>query len=98
MSVGTAAKPETRSVRDRLIEAAEQCLTAKGIRATTVSEVAEVAGVSRGWLYRHFPDKAELLGAAQILEKTWGRLFPPDQPESLYMALRSRNAAICSSE
>ncbi|MGB2920966.1 MAG: TetR/AcrR family transcriptional regulator [Mycobacterium sp.] len=66
MSVGTAAKPETRSVRDRLIEAAEQCLTAKGIRATTVSEVAEVAGVSRGWLYRHFPDKAELLGAAIV--------------------------------
>lgn len=55
-----------RSVRDRLIDAAEQCLTAKGIRATTVSEVAEVAGVSRGWLYRHFPDKAELLGAAIV--------------------------------
>ena len=60
------AKPETKSVRDRLIDAAEQCLTAKGIRATTVSEVAEVAGVSRGWLYRHFPDKAELLGAAIV--------------------------------
>ena len=55
-----------RSVRERLIDAAEQCLTAKGIRATTVSEVAEVAGVSRGWLYRHFPDKAELLGAAIV--------------------------------
>lgn len=53
-------------MRDRLIDAAEQCLTAKGIRATTVSEVAEVAGVSRGWLYRHFPDKAELLGAAIV--------------------------------
>ena len=38
----------------------------KGIRATTVSEVAEVAGVSRGWLYRHFPDKSELLGAAIV--------------------------------
>ncbi|MBX7433569.1 TetR/AcrR family transcriptional regulator [Mycobacterium sp. Y57] len=66
MSVETAAKPPTRPVRDRLIDAAEQCLTAKGIRATTVSEVAEVAGVSRGWLYRHFPDKAELLGAAIV--------------------------------
>ena len=74
MSVGTAAKPPARSpdepvartVRDRLIDAAEQCLTIKGIRATTVSEVAEVAGVSRGWLYRHFPDKAELLGAAIV--------------------------------
>jgi AcrR family transcriptional regulator len=58
----TAAK----TVRDRLIDAAEECLGAKGIRATTVSEVAEVAGVSRGWLYRHFPDKTSLLGAAIV--------------------------------
>jgi AcrR family transcriptional regulator len=58
----TAAK----SVRDRLIDAAETCLRAKGIRATTVSEVAEVAQVSRGWLYRHFPDKVSLLGTAIV--------------------------------
>ncbi|MBU9766123.1 TetR/AcrR family transcriptional regulator [Mycobacterium sp. TNTM28] len=57
---------EPRSVRDRLIDAAEECLRTKGIRATTVSEVAEAAGVSRGWLYRHFPDKATLLGAAIV--------------------------------
>lgn len=56
----------TKSVRDRLIDAAEVCLRAKGIRSTTVSEVAEVAGVSRGWLYRHFPDKVALLGAAIV--------------------------------
>ncbi len=62
MTSSTAAK----SVRDRLVDAAEVCLRAKGIRATTVSEVAEVAKVSRGWLYRHFPDKASLLGAAIV--------------------------------
>ncbi|BBY14797.1 TetR/AcrR family transcriptional regulator [Mycolicibacterium litorale] len=61
----TATTP-TQSVRDRLIDAAESCLRVKGIRATTVSEVAEVAGVSRGWLYRHFPDKVSLLGAAIV--------------------------------
>ena len=62
MTSGTA----TKNVRDRLIDAAEVCLRARGIRSTTVSEVAEVAGVSRGWLYRHFPDKASLLGAAIV--------------------------------
>lgn len=70
------ANPDTRqpTVRDRLIDAAEACLQAKGIRATTVSEVAEVAGVSRGWLYRHFPDKATLLGAAlvRLNDAYWG--------------------------
>jgi AcrR family transcriptional regulator len=64
----TAAK----SVRERLIDAAEERLRAKGIRATTVSEVAEAALVSRGWLYRHFPDKASLVGAAIVrLNEAW---------------------------
>src|SRR6478735_6281482 len=63
----------TKTVRDRLIDAAEVCLRAKGIRATTVSEVAEVAQESRGWLYRHFPDKVSLLGAAivRLNESYW---------------------------
>ena len=66
MTSTTAPRPASRSVRDRLIDAAETCLRAKGIRSTTVSEVAEVAGVSRGWLYRHFSDKNSLLGAAIV--------------------------------
>jgi AcrR family transcriptional regulator len=57
---------DTRSVHDRLLDAAEQCLSSKGIRATTVLEVADAAGVSRAWLYRHFPDKSALLGAAIV--------------------------------
>lgn len=65
----------SRTVRDRLIDAAETCLRSKGIRATTVSEVAEAAGVSRGWLYRHFPDKVALLGAAivRLNDAYWGQ-------------------------
>jgi AcrR family transcriptional regulator len=66
LTSATAPRPASKSVRDRLIDAAEVCLRDKGIRATTVSEVAEVAGVSRGWLYRHFPDKNSLLGAAIV--------------------------------
>ncbi len=65
-SADAASRTAAKTVRERLIDAAEVCLRAKGIRATTVSEVAEAAGVSRGWLYRHYPDKVSLLGAALV--------------------------------
>ena len=73
-STDAASPTGTKTVRERLIDAAEACLRTKGIRATTVSEVAEAAGVSRGWLYRHYPDKASLLGAAivRLNEVFWG--------------------------
>ena len=87
----------TNNVRDRLIDAAEICMHAKGIRATTVSEVAEVAGVSRGWLYRHFPDKVTLLGAAivRLNEAYWSDAHAMlEQVEGLdrQMALGIRHA------
>ena len=76
MTVSAKADSSTagKTIRERLIDAAEVCLRAKGIRATTVSEVAEVAGVSRGWLYRHYPDKSSLLGAAivRLNDAFWG--------------------------
>lgn len=54
------------SVRERLLAATEEVLRAKGIRASTMAEVAEVAGVSRAWLYRHFPDKVSLVGSVIV--------------------------------
>ncbi len=44
-----------------------------GIRRTTVAQIAAEAGVSRAWLYQHYPDKASLIGAAllQTDERFW---------------------------
>ena len=54
------------SARDRLLDAADRCLRTTGIRRTTVGQIAEDAGVSRAWLYRLFPDKTTLIGAALV--------------------------------
>jgi AcrR family transcriptional regulator len=54
------------STRDRLLDAAERCLRSTGIRRTTVGQIAGDAGVSRAWLYRLFPDKISLIGAALL--------------------------------
>ncbi|MGV9858681.1 TetR/AcrR family transcriptional regulator [Gordonia sp. NPDC003425] len=61
------------SVSDRLLDATAKLLADKGIRTTTMQQVAEVAGVSRAWLYRHFPDKAAMVGATivRLTESFW---------------------------
>lgn len=52
------------ATRAALLEGALECLVALGYSATTTTEVAKRAGVSRGAQLHHFPTKAELLAAA----------------------------------
>ncbi|OHV28859.1 MULTISPECIES: TetR/AcrR family transcriptional regulator [Pseudofrankia] len=61
-----AAADPPDSVRTIFLDAAVRCLRDVGIRRTTMVRVADEAGLSRAWLYRHYPDKASLLGAALI--------------------------------
>ncbi|GGF51073.1 TetR family transcriptional regulator [Marmoricola endophyticus] len=51
--------------RDRLVVAAVDLFTEQGYDATTVTEIAERAGVTKSTFFRHFPDKRELLVAGQ---------------------------------
>lgn len=52
--------------RQRILEAAETTFAEKGVAAST-EEIALVAGVSIGTVFRHFPTKEELLRA--IIER-----------------------------
>lgn len=72
---GSVADAHGESVTGRLLDAAELLLGDKGIRATTMIDIAEAAGVSRSWLYRHFPDKQSLVGAAiiRLIEVSWAQ-------------------------
>jgi AcrR family transcriptional regulator len=54
----------SRATRQRLLESAIDCLAARGWTATTVTVVAEHAGVSRGAAQHHFPTREDLIIAA----------------------------------
>lgn len=51
--------------RERLVIAAVDLFTEQGYDATTVTQIAERAGVTKSTFFRHFPDKRELLAAGQ---------------------------------
>ncbi|MCU1641189.1 MAG: TetR family transcriptional regulator [Nocardia sp.] len=51
--------------RERLVLAAVDLFTELGYDATTVTQIAERAGVTKSTFFRHFTDKRELLAAGQ---------------------------------
>ena len=51
----------TAAMRKRLIDAAIDCLCEHGYAATTLQSVTDVAGVSRGAILHHFPNKVDLM-------------------------------------
>ena len=51
--------------RERLVLAAVDLFTEQGYDATTVTQIAERAGVTKSTLFRYFPDKREILVAGQ---------------------------------
>lgn len=67
MTETAAREPQqdrSRATRRRLLEAALECLAELGWSGTTVSVVAERAGVSRGAAQHHFPTREDLVTAA----------------------------------
>src|SRR5437879_31780 len=68
--------------RERLVLAAVDLFAEQGYDATTVTQIAERAGVTKSTFFRHFPDKRELLAAGQ---QTLSRLLAEgitEAPES----------------
>lgn len=52
-----------KETRQRIIDAAIELHQSRGPAATTISEIAQRAGVGRVTVYRHFPDEPALLRA-----------------------------------
>jgi AcrR family transcriptional regulator len=62
---GRAQRADARANRDRILDVAEEVFAAGGESAST-EEVARLAGVGIGTVFRHFPTKAALLEAVLV--------------------------------
>lgn len=56
-------KQEAQQTRHALLDAAELVFERRGVAGTSLQEVAEAAGLTRGAVYWHFRDKADLFNA-----------------------------------
>ncbi len=56
-------KEEAQATRSALLDAAECVFLQQGVSRTTLADIAHAAGVTRGALYWHFKDKADLFNA-----------------------------------
>ena len=71
-----ARADQEQRTRQRIAEAAMELHGSVGPARTTISAVAERAGVQRATVYRHFPDETSLFGACSA---HWASLHPaPD--------------------
>ena len=58
-----STKEEARETRSRILDAAENVFHANGVTRTSLADVAHAAGVTRGAIYWHFKNKADLFNA-----------------------------------
>lgn len=87
-------KHEALATRNAILDAAEQVFQRHGVSRTSLQDIADAAGVTRGAIYWHFEDKADLFNAMmerailpleQLLEAE-----PPNAGGDLLAALEAR--------
>src|SRR5688500_9102310 len=59
-------KEEAQATRSALLDAAELLFHARGVSRTSLNDIAHAAGMTRGAIYWHFADKADLFNAMMM--------------------------------
>lgn len=57
------SKTDAQATRNALLDAAERLFEEKGVSRTALQDIAAAAGATRGAIYWHFKDKADLFNA-----------------------------------
>jgi TetR/AcrR family acrAB operon transcriptional repressor len=57
------SKEDALATRNTLLDAAEHVFLAQGVAGTSLNDIAVAAGTTRGAIYWHFKDKADLFNA-----------------------------------
>jgi TetR/AcrR family acrAB operon transcriptional repressor len=57
------SKEDALATRNSLLDAAERVFLAQGVAGTSLNDIALAAGTTRGAIYWHFKDKADLFNA-----------------------------------
>ena len=56
-------KEEAQATRSHILDTAERVFERRGVSGTSLHEIAKAAGLTRGAIYWHFADKADLFNA-----------------------------------
>jgi TetR/AcrR family transcriptional regulator, acrAB operon repressor len=81
-------KEEALETRNRILDAAEQVFFEKGVSRTSLADIAQAAGVTRGAIYWHFENKGDLFTAMfdrvlLPLDELKAASLDPQQPDPL---------------
>lgn len=76
-------KEEAQATRTHLLDTAERVFREKGVSRTSLADIASAAGVTRGAIYWHFENKADLFAAmcdraTLPLEAMFGSMADPE--------------------
>jgi len=61
--VARRTKDEAQETRNGILDAAEHVFSERGVSRTSLEDIAQAAGVTRGAIYWHFKDKSDLFAA-----------------------------------
>lgn len=87
-------KEEAQATRDALLDTAELLFQRHGVSRTSLADIAAAAGVTRGAIYWHFEDKADLFNAMMMrvtlpMEQAFERSTDPALDDALAEVRRS---------